>query len=45
MEHLDHPTAEETEDPDFVAEETDDETEISTFEDPEEISENELKVR
>jgi len=43
VEHLNLPTAEEIEDPDFVAEETDDETEISTFEDPEEISENELK--
>ena len=36
---------EEDDDPDFVAEETDDETEISTFEDPEEIDESELKVR
>jgi len=43
VEHLNLPTAEEIEDPDFVAEETDDETEISTFEDPEEISESELK--
>merc|ERR1719403_122366 len=34
---------EDVDDPDFVAEETDDETEISTFEDPEEIDENELK--
>merc|ERR1712168_1006422 len=34
---------EEDDDPDFVAEETDDETEISTFEDPEEIDESELK--
>jgi len=35
---------EEADDPDFVAvDETDDETEISTFEDPEEIDENELK--
>merc|ERR1719391_983058 len=43
VEHLNLPTAEEIEDPDFVAEETDDETEISTFEDPEEIDESELK--
>jgi len=34
---------EEDDDPDFIAEETDDETEISTFEDPEEIDESELK--
>jgi len=34
---------EDEDDPDFVAEETDDETEVSTFEDPEEIDENELK--
>jgi len=34
---------EDVNDPDFVAEETDDETELSTFEDPEEIDENELK--
>ena len=35
---------EEEDDPDFIADETDDETEVSTFEDPEEIDENELKV-
>jgi len=34
---------EEDDDPDFIAEETDDETEVSTFEDPEEIDPNELK--
>jgi len=34
---------EDEDDPDFVAEETDDETEVSTFEDPEEIDEDELK--
>lgn len=35
---------EEVDDPDFIAaDETDDEAEISTFEDPEEIDENELK--
>jgi len=34
---------EDNDDPDFVAEDTDDETEVSTFEDPEEIDENELK--
>ena len=36
---------EEEDDPDFIADDTDDETEVSTFEDPEEIDENELKVR
>ena len=36
---------EDVNDPDFIAEETDDETELSTYEDPEEIEENELKVR
>merc|ERR1711970_806468 len=36
---------EDIDDPDFIAEETatDDETELSTFEDPEELEENELK--
>ena len=39
VEYLSMP--EEDDDPDFIA---DDETEVSTFEDPEEIDENELKV-
>ena len=36
---------EDQDDPDFIVpDDTDDETEVSTFEDPEEIDENELKV-
>merc|ERR1712142_1437122 len=41
VEYLSMP--EEEDDPDFIADDTDDETEVSTFEDPEEIDENELK--
>jgi len=43
VEYLTVDDPEENDDPDFVAEESEDETEISTFEDPEEIDENELK--